>query len=339
MIRTITVLALLGGLAACGDPLRDVGRLSDVDLAESGSVAIAETAAPEREGGLFARLLNRSPEDPTNAAVEAALADVQGVGGADPVEEVTPPVEAALEPQRERRGLLGLFGRNRSDADAAPTQEVATDEAPVATENATEGTAEDGLVTASAESTAAPEPEPQRRRGLFGRRAAQPDRYEGPDVQIVEAGTQLPFGQIARVCDLPRNRRGTEIERLGPIRLHDTIPNATAPRPHYLTGFDDDCARTFTAAVVIPSDVATHEFIRYDANSDRPYSQVDNAYEAIKASVCRVGRGRPCGARIDRLERDMQFMTVYRSFGSGNDVWGEILIYQGRVVAMDVAGG
>lgn len=336
MTRIVVLLALLGGLSACGDPLRDVNRLSDVQVADEGSATLAEvpSEAEPAQGGLFARLLNRQPADPTNAAVEAALAEAQG-------ELVTPSPEAEAtteastsQAERPRRGLAGLFDGNRraTPVDPAPETEPAIadttpqEEAPVVEASAT-----------IAEPVT--EAEPRRRGlGLFGRRNPERDSYDGPDAQIVEAGTVMPFGEVARVCDLPNSRRGTQVARLGDYRVYDTIPNATAPRPFYITGFGDDCARTFSAAVMIPSDVETHEFLRYEAMADRPYSEVDNAYEAIKATVCRVGRGRPCGDRLDRLERNMQFLTVYRNFGGDNSVWGEILIYNGRVVAMDVTG-
>lgn len=338
MTRIVVLLALLGGLSACGDPLRDVDRLSDVQIAEDGSATLAEvpSEAEAPQGGLFSRLLNRQSADPTNAAVEAALAEAGGEAVADPEAAEVTEERADVEAQpRRRRGLAGLFGGNRRAANADPAPETALTEPDAAPDE------EAPIVEASAAAVEpAPEAEPRRRGlGLFGRRNPERDTYEGPDAQIVEAGTVMPFGEVARVCDLPNGRRGTQVARLGDYRVYDTIPNATAPRPFYITGFGDDCARTFSAAVMIPSDVETHEFLRYEAMADRPYSEVDNAYEAIKATVCRVGRGRPCGDRLDRLERNMQFLTVYRNFGGDNSVWGEILIYNGRVVAMDVTGG
>ena len=326
MSRKLMALAALMALGACGDPLRDVTRLSDVEVT-SGAASIAEVPASTQDtrGGLFAGLLNRSPEDPTTAAVEAALADASVVA----------------QPQEQSRGgLFGLFRANRSAA------------APVAEAELVDVATSDVAALAEGEETitlaAAPvqNVEPTERRGLgglFGRRSdtpAAPERYDGPDAEIVPAGTLVPFGSVARVCDLPRNPGGRETSRFDGLRLYDAIPNSTALRPHYVTGFDDNCARTFAGAVVIPGSIEGHEFVRYQpSNSGIAYTAVDNAYEALKQRVCRVGRGQPCGARTEQLERDTQFLTIYNNFGEPNPRWMQLLIYQGRVLAVALKEG
>lgn len=298
MRQGILSIGMICALAACGDPLRDVARLSDVN-AQAATAAAAPTAAqaaPVR-GGLFGRLLNRAPDDPINAAVSAALAeaDVDITDSteatvsedADPAQVLALAVpEATTEPARERRGLAALFSRN-------------------------------------------------------------PDRQAprtGPDTQDIGAGAVLPFGEIARVCGLRNSQLGTRVDTGSGFDVYDTIPNSTAPRPFYITGFNDNCARTFTGAVVVTGDVETHEFVRYRPSNERlDYTTTDNAYEALKASVCRVGRGQPCGERLDRLDRNTHFITVYNFFGGTFSAvptrWAQILVHDGEVLAMSIKDG
>ncbi|HCP82499.1 MAG TPA: hypothetical protein DIT67_13340 [Octadecabacter sp.] len=283
-------LVVATGLSACGDPLRNVARLDDVALAND-AANVAEIPAEARNnaggGGLFRRMLNRQPNDPTNAAVEAALADAEAVDVEEPVQASD--TETQPEPQQAetpRRGLRGLFGGNgRTD---------------------------------------------RPRTGL--------------DAADVDAGTVMPFGEIARVCGLRANQLGTQIDGGGGFKIYDTIPHTTSPRPFYITGFDDNCARTFTGAVVVTGDIETHEFVRYQgSNESIDYTTTDNAYEALKASECRVGRGQPCGERTDRLNRDTHFITVYNFFGgtfsSVPTQWAQILVHDGEVLAMSLKDG
>lgn len=311
-------------LAACGDPLQDVQRLSDVS-ARDGAAAVADRTGPPsaQEGGLFSRLLNRTPDDPANAAVEAALAEAQGEATEDAVA-----TEAASTPRPERTGLFGLFGGGANAAEPA----VAT--------------SEDGEADATqAAATVAPEQERRGFGGIFRRNDgdATPPR-NGPDGRDVEAGTMMPFGEIARVCGASRRDLGREVAQEAGYRIYDTIPNSTAPRPFYITGFSDNCARTFSGAVVVPGDHRTHEFVRYQPSNEKiGYTTVDNAYEALKASECRVGRGQPCGSRGTRLTRNTQFLSVYNlfgnSFGSVPRTWVQILVHDGRVLAISTKNG
>ncbi|AKS45114.1 hypothetical protein SAMN05444287_0202 [Octadecabacter temperatus] len=286
-------LVVATGLSACGDPLRDVARLDDVVIAD-GAANVAETPAEARNnaggGGLFRRMLNRQPDDPTNAAVEAALADTANAEDGDEETLVQTSASSTIpEPQEAelpRRGLRGLFSGNG--------------------------------------------------------RAERP--RTGPDATDVDAGTVMPFGTIARVCGLGSNQLGTQIDGGGGFRIYDTIPQTTSPRPFYITGFDDNCARTFTGAVVVTGDIETHEFVRYQgSNEGIDYTTTDNAYEALKASECRVGRGQPCGERTERLNRDTHFITVYNFFGgtfsSVPTQWAQILVHDGEVLAMSLKDG
>lgn len=271
-------------LSGCGDPLRDVARLSDVAVADSAATVVqTPSEATNQGGGLFGRLLNRDDDDPTNTAVESALSQAD-----EPARATVVPASVAARSESEapRRGLRGLFG------------------------------------------------------GGTGRDAPR----TGPDTADVERGAVMPFGQIARVCGLAANQLGTQVDGGGGFRIYDTIPNSTAPRPFYITGFDDNCARTFTGAVVVTGDVETHEFVRYQASNERiPYTTTDNAYEALKASVCRVGRGQPCGERLDRMNRNTHFITVYNFFGGTFSAvpteWAQILVHDGEVIAMSIKNG
>lgn len=316
-------------LSACGDPLRDVARLSDVSTSDA-STAVAASPGEARTtgGGLFGRLLNRQTDDPTNAAVDAALADANvDTGSADPIILQT-------QTQPERGGLFGWFRPAQSTLTAQPTLEAQVLDNPTPTE-----------VVAIAVPQAIPE---RPRRGLAGLFRRSPDSSlpsgSGPDGRDVPAGAVMPFGAIGRVCGLRTNELGTQVDAAAGYRIYDTIPNSTAPRPFYVTGFDDNCARTFTGAVVVTGDVETHEFVRYQGSNERiAYTTTDNAYEALKASICRVGRGQPCGARTDRLNRNTQFITVYNFFGGTFSAvptkWAQILVHDGQLLAMSIKDG
>lgn len=294
LTRFIFGAAAISGLTACGDPLSNVPTLNDVQV-QSATARAAEapsaSAAGQDRGGLIGRLLNRATDDPTNAAVEAALADLEAVGSGEEAAQ-TPDERAELIPaaapalDAPRRGLGGLFRRG-GERDAPRT---------------------------------------------------------GPDATDVAPGTVMPFGAIARVCDVPRERLGTLVDSGGGFQIYDTIPNSTASRPFHITGFGDGCARTFTGAVIVTGDVETHEFVRYQpSNEGISFTTADNAYEALKANVCRVGRGTPCGARAAQLNRNTVFITVYDFFGGTFNAvptkWAQILLHDGEALAMSLKDG
>ncbi|MEL6958914.1 MAG: hypothetical protein AAGL89_08200 [Pseudomonadota bacterium] len=274
MRRLITSLALVAALSACSDPLSDIARLSDVPAGEANAAVAPSASEAQGGGGLFGRLLNRPSDDPTNAAIDAALADAGAV---------------VPEPQSEPRNGGGLFGLFRRDAPADVPR-------------------------------------------------------TGPDNRDVAEGTLLPFGEIARICGLQRNQLGRQVSNDAGFRIFDSNPSSTTTRAFYITGFNDNCARTFAGAVVIPGDIQTHEFVRYQPSNERiDYTTVDNAYEALKASICRVGRGQPCGGRSDRLNRNTQFITVYGFFGGTFSAvpteWVQILLHDGEVLAISLKDG
>jgi hypothetical protein len=161
----------------------------------------------------------------------------------------------------------------------------------------------------------------------------------GAASDVVTMGTMLPFGEIAINCEATGKPLGTRVDANGGYTLYDSDPSKTGLRTHYLTGFKDNCARQFTAATALMSDVGTHEVVRYlPSNASVSYSTTDTAYEKIKASFCGVGRGRPCGAKLDRLARTTSFVTAYEKFG-GNPTWSNILLHGGQVVAMGPSKG
>lgn len=157
----------------------------------------------------------------------------------------------------------------------------------------------------------------------------------GPDATEIPFGTQVAYGEIATVCDAPRGQLGQKIADVAGFTIYDSNPGSTALRPHYIQGFGDRCARQFSAALVMTGDVGTHEVVRYlPRNSGKPFNATDSAYEAVKASYCRVSHGTPCGSRLDALAGETTFLTAYETFGS-QPTWVEILLHDGAVVAID----
>ncbi|QQA42108.1 hypothetical protein [Pelagovum pacificum] len=266
-------------LASCGDPLRNVDRLSDVD------------------GGVGGPSLASSGEE------SPLLSDAGAAGGE--LEAAAVAEARASSGDAPPRGLLAIFGADRQ---SGPTDAAMTTD-----------------------------PEPARRGGglgaLFGG-GGTPAPATGPDSTDVAPGTVVGFGQIARVCDRPRNGYGTRVAAGSGFEVFDTIPNSTAPRPHYITGFSDGCARTISAGLVLSGDVGTYEVVRYQAErGQRSNTATDQAYERIKNDVCGVRTGQSCGQRIDRLARDTIFLSAYQSFGGG-ERWAEILLHDGAVAAI-----
>ena len=363
------------GLAACGDPLRGVDRLSSVELAEEApavSVAAASDDAAAA-GGFLSGLLGRNaaPEpSQTDAAVTAALGDAIEEGDGVGAENVAVAVEPAAP--APRRGLFG-FLRGASDAPAtvAPEAEGSVEIASAPVSDVAEAT--DGLVDEAkiaAVTDTAPLAEARPRRGLFGlltgarakadedagteelrtasltpQPQSQPKRSRvgnGPDALEVSAGTQLPSGAIARVCDISKRQMGKEVgrfpERGNGYRMYDSAPRATGPRPFYVTGFKDGCARTFTAALALFGSPSMHEQLRYGLPAkETPYSTTDKAYENIKVAVCKVSRRKPCGSKVTLLEKDTAFISIYDRIGS-NSSWSNVLLHRGTVLAADRKG-
>jgi len=178
--------------------------------------------------------------------------------------------------------------------------------------------------------------------GLLGRIFnASAGSNETPEVQpsnAIPPRTIMAFGDIGPTCGLSRRDLGTEVAKASGYTIYDTIPNSTAPRPHYITGFNDGCARQFTAALVLMGDIGTHELVRYNRTRvELPYSDTDKAYESIKTGFCRTGFGKPCGRRLEQFAKHTTFVTAYERFGAG-PIWAEFLLHDGEVLASDIEG-
>ncbi len=245
------------------------------------------------------------------------------------------PTETADQaaPEKPRRGLFGLFVRNKTDGAKEPATEVEQEEAtgtepaevPVPNDAPQSGDA----VVADPDIEASDTPR-KPRRGLFG-----PRRNNQPD-SVIEQGTVLPFGEIGVVCGLRGRALGKEVDRFPAkgkgYRLYDSNPSSTLPRTHYLTGFKDGCARQFTASLVLIGSPVLHEQMRYDpSNKDIPVTEADKAYERIKRRICKVSKGEPCPEKhVAALEKGMAFVTLYERFGS-NASWEEVLLHNGQI--------
>lgn len=327
MLKKLCLMALLASLAACGDPLRNLDRLSDVDLAETEPVAQALPSEDEiaREG-----FLGTTAADPeTNTAAQLQPAD----------------------PAPERTGgFLGLLRRVVPNTDPAPQDAAAIAPAVLDAETAPQTPLEQTttVLETNPEDPATDEPvllasltpteePPRKRAGLFARIASpQKDKPRtGPDAADVSYGTVLPYGVIARVCEARRKPMGRKVEKANArgFALFDSNPDSAAPRTFYLTGFPDGCPRQLTAASVLLGAPSFYEQLHYGpAGKHLAYGSTDKAYEKVKSRVCGARKGKPCGSKIGQLEKSTFFVNTYERLG-GNARWSELLIHDGEVLA------
>lgn len=317
-MRVFISIAAMLVVTGCSDPLAAFDRLRDVDLAPdapSGAAALPTSEEVAREG-FFG----------TSAAEAQAVPQ-------------TPKI-AAQKPSRNG-GLFGLF-RRKSDTDSAVEAALNDVEGRPAVPN----NASVEVVTLTPEAAApAPDVVPIKRGGLLGllrpkrtpeaqTAAAQLPR-SGPDAQDVAPGTILPFGVVARVCEAKGRALGKRVEKApaSGFALYDTDPQTTGPRSFHITGFNDGCARQFTAATVVLSSAETYEQFRFGpAGKHLPQGDTDAAYARIKRQACGAGKNKPCGAQIKTLNRSTFFVSSYRDLGQTGG-WSELLIHQGGVVA------
>lgn len=179
--------------------------------------------------------------------------------------------------------------------------------------------------------------EPKKRAGLFGGGARETTRI-GPDAKDVAFGTVLPYGEVARVCDAKsKSSLGRRLDQAPApgvgYSLYDSDPQSTGPRTFYVTGFRDNCPRQFTASLALFGSPKFHEQLRYGRPSKLyPYSTTDRAYEKVKSAICKVGKNKPCGAKMVSLERTTVFISTYENF-SENARWADILMHDGTVLA------
>jgi hypothetical protein len=170
--------------------------------------------------------------------------------------------------------------------------------------------------------------------GLFGGGAAS-----GSDAaEDVAFGTVLPFGQVGRVCEAKGKDLGALVEKAQARghALYDYRPGSSAARSYYVTGFSDDCPRQFTAANALFGAPSMYEQLHYGPGGDAlPVTSTDQAYEKVKSSFCRSGKGKPCGSRMSALEKTTVFISAYEHFEE-NARWADILIHDGAIVAASV---
>ena len=353
MRSTWAALSILAALAGCGDPLGGIERVSELPgpLPETPAAAALPDADEASQTPILAGLFRRpEPRDASDPGIIAALREANGlepapvdtVAQTEERDAVVAPAAAPQEPAKSR-GVLGWL-RRAAETEGAEAEQVTPPV--VAAENANGPVADEtaelpqDAQLASLETSAS---EPPGRRGLFGLRnngassTAKPPSAKGPDAQDVAVGTILPFGDIARVCDARARNMGTIVARAARkgrgYVLYDSAPDSPDARTFYLTGFSDNCPRQFTASIALFGEPVMHEQLRYGLPArDFPYSATDEAYEKLKARVCNVGRTKPCGPRISRLENTTTFVSVYENFGE-NARWTEILLHDGKVVA------
>ncbi|MFQ6551776.1 hypothetical protein AAD018_005445 [Aestuariibius insulae] len=160
---------------------------------------------------------------------------------------------------------------------------------------------------------------------------------QGADSIDLPPGTAPAFGQMARRCGVDVTRGAEKVGRFPDTRqgvtLYDSNPQSTQMRPFFLTGFADNCPRQFMAALVTTGTPGGHEFVRYEATpASVAYSPTDTAYERIKRATCGAGKGKPCGNRLSRLEKQMAFFIAYQRFGT-NESWAEFLVHNRNLIA------
>lgn len=317
--RHLLALAALAALTACSDPLKQVPRLSEVDLAEPASPVEAAIIASQQEReapSLMARIFGGDKAPAPASAAEAPVTTAD----ASPA----PTTEPTSPPKAERpRGLAALFAPRAAAPAAAPVEATtqAAPERPVAK----------GGMLASLFGPRTQTDAPRAQAAAVRPPAPRlPRASTGPDARDVTPGEPVPFGQIARICDIPRKQMGRRIAKQSGMDLWDSFPQSTAPRPFYITGFSDRCPRVVTGTLAMVGAPRLHETHRYSSRAR--YSEVDTAYEQVKSSVCRVPRGKPCGSAMGRLERRIAMFTFYESFGSAGSA--TVLIDNKRVKAI-----
>ncbi|MFL4468653.1 hypothetical protein ACERZ8_01725 [Tateyamaria armeniaca] len=364
MRKAWAIIPSLLVLGACGDPLAGVERVSDGVAFPDSVVTTALPTEDElaRETSILSGLFRKRAE-PEELLADVGTTDI-GQAANDgvtvvsdmPVEalpddaETSAIVTASADSEPRRKGVFGWLRRDPvSEAAPVSNAEVfdGTDEGDdldldIPGNAETDPQIEDVQVASlSPESAAVPAPElvePQKRRRLFGRAAPAP--AAGMALRDVDPGAVLPFGEVARVCDVRTRDLGKLVEQAAGkgrgYNLFDSAPNSAEPRSFFVTGFGDNCARQFTAELAIFGTPEFHEQLRYGLPaSEYPYSTTDRAYEKVKAKVCNVGRNKPCGPRISRLEKTTAFVSVYEHFGD-NGRWADMLLHDGALLAMSV---
>ncbi len=201
MTRFAAMLFAASLLAGCAtDPLQDVPRLSGADVSDSDIQAairaepdegdVTDAASASQSRGFLGRLLGGAADpEPTPAEAEADL---------DEAATAPEDTSATNTTEAPRGGLLGFLSRAARDAQAS----------------AGEGTTEVAAIPSQTQSDAPTT-------GIFGNAVANggpgPD---DPDYRIVPMGTVLPYGTLARVCDVRDRQLGARVEELSRQTQH-----------------------------------------------------------------------------------------------------------------------
>ena len=298
--RLAFTLARPLALGACADPLLGLDRLSEVSLPEDANAAALAPPSAEQSAapGFLSRVLDRTLGQ--GPGLLPASVDSSGEAGTP---EPGPDDDNAAADGTD--APLDL-------EDAPPEDEVAG------------VPARRGFVAFL--SRLAPSP------------ASARNATPGEAGDLAGSSLDLAQDEVAVVCSISARSLGTVVGQASGYTIHDSNTASVVPRPHYVTGFSDGCARRFRAALILFGDVGTHEVIRYsEGTEDLPFTATDTAYEDIKRRVCGVGRGQPCGAALDRLAVTTTFLTVYETFGT-NAEWAKVLLSGGELIAIASKG-
>ena len=287
-------------------------------------------------------------EDTAEPVMSEAVADAtdEPLEGVEPVEVAALGVEADVaepEPAQKRMLFGAIFGGSSNASSLQSAPEEVTEAEPEAVAKVAEETAPVQEPVEEVE-TAALEVEEPRRAGLFGGflggGSSKPKASAA--VSEVTKDETVPMGKMARLCGAPINKFAKEVAQhpetgRAKYKLYDSKPSSTGPRNWYVTGFDDGCARQFTASLAVFGSVEMHEQLRYGLPSKiQPYTAADAEYEKVKRKVCGVGKGTPCGSSLPKLDRMAVFLTIYPNY-TGSSSWTNALLYDGDVAAIDIA--
>ncbi len=322
-LRRLPVIAVFLILAACSDPLAGVARLSEVDIAPEDTAAAALPDSEEIARDAFLG----------TAATEGVV-----------VEDTSVALETGAEETAAAGGFWG--GLIKRVAKLDPADAVAADVASAQSEAviietvAVEPAAAADLVALPIEQEA-PQKETAKSGGglgLFKGSDKKSSKRSGPDVRDVPFGTVLAFGEIARSCDARGKSLGKKVDSSGRrgFTLYDSKPGVRDKHTFYVTGFDDNCPRQFTAANALFGKPSFYEQIRFSpAGKYLPYAATDAAYDKVKSMICRTGKKKPCGQSIDKLDTRTAFVSAYE-FHEHNGEWKEFLVHDGEVLAAAV---
>lgn len=350
----VTGALLLAGCAA--DPLAGIKKLDEVDVVAPAPVveAVAAPIETDQKATLFQRLMRKRQvapdaaqapaeavapteapaptqkpaQDPVANTVKTPEPPVASQAGAEvktPLAEGAGATEPVAAPKEEKPKRGWLFGGRK----AKQTPDVTL--------------AEPQKLDVQVEKVAlTPEPEEASGGGggLFSKRKAA--RLTGPDAKAAVPGEVLPFGEVARACHVKRKSMGKEVakypERGPKYRVYNSAAGAGGVNTFYITGFKDGCPRQVTAALAVFGTASMYEALRFSLPAKaRSKKSTDKAYEKVKSRICGVGRNKPCGAKVSKVEKNTVFLSLYNRF-EGARGWTNLLLSDGKLLAKDVEG-